>query len=120
MVAFDVLGHILNFDPSQMFWPGNTIMLALAFVVMVFAGVALRHLVAAAVALAVVAILLAVAAGLQTNFASVFSVGSAAWSLSQPSLVAVEALAFFSGVYSLLISLAGFAVGFFFPRGPGV
>lgn len=50
----------------------------------------------------------------------VLAVAYAAWGLSQPLLVAVEALAFFSGVYSLLISLAGFAVGFSFPRGLGV
>lgn len=54
------------------------------------------------------------------NFAYVFSVSAAAWGLAQPLIVAVEALALMSGLYSFLVSLAGFALGFFFPLGPGV
>lgn len=120
MGSFDVLSHLFNLSPSQTVQPANAVMLVLAFVVMVFLGVALRHLVTAAIALAVMAILLTVAGGLETNFTSVFAIASVAWNFFQPLLLALEALAFECGVYSLLISLAGFAAGFFFPRGPGV
>jgi predicted membrane metal-binding protein len=120
VVAFDLLGHVLNFSLGQVTQSGNLVFLAVAFLAFLFAGIAFRYLIGAAIALLILVILLTVAAGFQANFNSVSTFFVALWAFLQPLVVALEVLLFTSGVYSLLVSLAGFALGYFFPRTPGV
>lgn len=120
MSAFSLLSHLLSLNPAQVTQPGNLALLLVGFLAFLFAGVAFRHLIGAAVAILILVILLTVAAGFQANFSSASNFFETLWVFVQPLIVALEVLLFSSGLYSLVVSLLGFGVGFFLSRGPGV